>query len=51
VIDISQKEHKKEKPIALNTVELLRVSSNSLGLSPASAMAVAEHLYTRGYIR
>lgn len=50
VVEISQKEHKKEKPVALNTVELLRVASNSLGLSPAQTMSVAEHLYTRGYI-
>uniref|UniRef100_A0A183CSB1 DNA topoisomerase n=1 Tax=Globodera pallida TaxID=36090 RepID=A0A183CSB1_GLOPA len=51
VSDVSSKEHRKEKPDALNTVELLRVCSSSLGLSPSQTMAVAEHLYTRGYIR
>ncbi|KAI3414014.1 hypothetical protein GPALN_011480 [Globodera pallida] len=50
VSDVSSKEHRKEKPDALNTVELLRVCSSSLGLSPSQTMAVAEHLYTRGYI-
>ncbi|KAL3095009.1 hypothetical protein niasHS_006360 [Heterodera schachtii] len=64
VCDVSSKEHRKEKPEALHTVELLRVASTrdrttgvggiptstALGLSPAQTMAVAEHLYTRGYI-
>ncbi|CAJ0586552.1 unnamed protein product, partial [Mesorhabditis spiculigera] len=50
VYDVSTKEARKEKPQALNTVELLRVASSSLGLSPSSTMSVAEHLYTQGYI-
>ncbi|CAI5441973.1 unnamed protein product [Caenorhabditis angaria] len=50
VIDISKKEGRKEKPCALNTVELMRVASSSLGLSPATTMHVAESLYTQGYI-
>nr|CAD2171031.1 unnamed protein product [Meloidogyne enterolobii] len=49
VVEISDKEHKKEKPVALNTVELLKVASSYLGLGPSSAMSVAEFLYTRGY--
>ncbi|CAD5215795.1 unnamed protein product [Bursaphelenchus xylophilus] len=50
VEEISKKEGRKEKPAALNTVELLRVCSSKLGISPAQAMSTAEHLYTRGYI-
>uniref|UniRef100_A0AC34GZZ7 DNA topoisomerase n=1 Tax=Panagrolaimus sp. ES5 TaxID=591445 RepID=A0AC34GZZ7_9BILA len=47
---ITSKESRKEKPAALNTVELLRICSSSLGIGPAQAMSVAEHLYTHGYI-
>uniref|UniRef100_A0A915CZ37 DNA topoisomerase n=1 Tax=Ditylenchus dipsaci TaxID=166011 RepID=A0A915CZ37_9BILA len=50
IVSIVSKEGKKEKPQALNTVELLRIASSSLGLSPTTCMSVAEHLYTRGYI-
>lgn len=50
VDDISSKEGRKEKPTALNTVELLRVCSSSLGISPQQTMSTAEHLYTRGFI-
>lgn len=49
VVEITDKEHKKEKPLALNTVELLKVASSYLGLAPSSAMSVAEFLYTRGF--
>ncbi|KAK0395748.1 hypothetical protein QR680_001411 [Steinernema hermaphroditum] len=50
VADVSKKEGKKDRPKALNTVELLRVGSSFLGLGPAQTMSVAEHLYTQGYI-
>ncbi|CAD6196685.1 unnamed protein product [Caenorhabditis auriculariae] len=50
VTDVSKKEGRKEKPCALNTVELMRVASSSLGLSPATTMSIAEHLYTQGFI-
>lgn len=47
---LGSKEGRKDKPAALNTVELLRVASSALGMSPQSTMSTAEHLYTRGYI-
>ncbi|CAJ0959868.1 unnamed protein product, partial [Mesorhabditis belari] len=50
VIEISKKESRKEKPQALNTVELLRVASSALGMGPSHTMSTAEHLYTQGYI-
>uniref|UniRef100_A0A7I4Y7E0 DNA topoisomerase n=1 Tax=Haemonchus contortus TaxID=6289 RepID=A0A7I4Y7E0_HAECO len=50
VTDRTTKESRKERPIALNTVELMRVASSSFGISPASTMSVAEQLYTQGYI-
>ena len=48
--DISFKEKTKPRPQGLNTVELLRVCSASLGIGPHQAMQVAERLYTQGYI-
>jgi DNA topoisomerase-3 len=50
VEELTSKDGQKAQPSALNTVELLRVGSSSLGMSPATTMSVAEHLYTRGYI-
>ncbi|CAI4230836.1 unnamed protein product [Auanema sp. JU1783] len=50
VKDIVKKESRRDKPSALNTVELMRIASSSLGLSPATTMSVAEHLYTQGFI-
>ncbi|XP_037679544.1 DNA topoisomerase 3-beta-1 isoform X2 [Choloepus didactylus] len=46
----SRKEKAKQRPLALNTVEMLRVASSSLGLGPQHAMQTAERLYTQGYI-
>lgn len=45
----SEKKHK-GRPNALNTVELLKVASAGLGISPHHAMQVAERLYTSGFI-
>ena len=50
VISITTKEKAKERPIALNTVELMRVASSGLGMGPHHAMQIAEKLYTQGYI-
>jgi len=38
------------RPAGLNTVQLLKVASSALGMSPAVAMKTAEHLYSSGYI-
>ena len=50
VASISVKEKQKEKPIALNTVELMRIASSGLSMGPHHAMTIAERLYTQGYI-
>lgn len=50
VTDISYKDKTKPRPPGLNTVELLRVCSSSIGIGPHQAMQVAERLYTQGYI-
>ena len=50
VINVSTKEKAKERPIALNTVELMRVASSGLGMGPHHAMQIAEKLYTQGNI-
>jgi len=38
------------KPIGLNTVQLLKACSTGLGMSPTEAMKIAEKLYTSGFI-
>eukprot|EP00794_Sanderia_malayensis_P017982 gene17982-19779_t len=50
VINIQYKEKSKQRPGALNTVEMLRVASASLGIGPQQTMQIAERLYTQGYI-
>jgi DNA topoisomerase III len=50
VVDVVLQQKTKQRPNALNTVELLRAASAGLGLSPIHAMQVAERLYTQGYI-
>ncbi|VDK79923.1 unnamed protein product [Litomosoides sigmodontis] len=50
VVGVTSSEYRKERPQALNTVELLRFASSGLGLSPVQTMSIAEHLYTRGFI-
>ncbi|XP_026275086.1 DNA topoisomerase 3-beta-1 [Frankliniella occidentalis] len=47
---VSVKEKAKQRPQALNTVELMRVASSGLGMGPHHAMQIAERLYTQGYI-
>ena len=50
VTSVTTKRKEKERPIALNTVELMRIASSGLGMGPAHAMQLAERLYTSGYI-
>ncbi|XP_054712265.1 DNA topoisomerase 3-beta-1-like isoform X2 [Uloborus diversus] len=50
VTNVSQKEKAKQRPLALNTVELMRVASAGLNMGPHHAMMIAEKLYTQGYI-
>ncbi|CAN8022259.1 unnamed protein product [Ixodes persulcatus] len=50
ITDVTQKEKSKPRPVALNTVELMRIASSGLGMGPHHAMQVAERLYIQGYI-
>ncbi|XP_065070574.1 DNA topoisomerase 3-beta-1-like [Rhopilema esculentum] len=50
VISVTTKEKSKPRPGALNTVEMLRVASSSLGIGPQQTMQIAERLYIQGYI-
>ncbi|GBF93668.1 DNA topoisomerase [Raphidocelis subcapitata] len=50
VVSVSAKEERRPRPHGLNTVELLKAASSSLGLGPAHAMQIAERLYTSGYL-
>lgn len=47
---MSLQKKSKQRPTALNTVELLRAASSGLSMSPMHAMQIAERLYTQGYI-
>lgn len=44
VTSVEITEKKKTRPIPLNTVELLKVCSRQLGIGPADAMKIAEHV-------
>lgn len=50
MISITQQEKSKQRPLALNSVELMRAASTGLGMGPHHAMQLAERLYTQGYI-
>lgn len=50
VVSIDSKELVKQRPLALNTVELMKAASAGLGLGPHTVMHIAEKLYTQGYI-
>ena len=50
VTSVTSKREARSRPGALNTVELLKIASKNLGMSPIHAMEVAERLYTSGYI-
>ena len=50
IINVKHERKEKQRPSALNTVELLKIASNQLGYSPHYTMQLAERLYTQGYI-
>lgn len=50
VEQVAMKDNFKSRPLALNTVELMRCASAGLGIGPHNAMQIAEKLYTQGYI-
>lgn len=50
VTAVNKKVKTMSRPLALNTVEMLKVASAGLNIGPHQAMQIAERLYTRGYI-
>ncbi|EDV28672.1 uncharacterized protein TRIADDRAFT_49643 [Trichoplax adhaerens] len=50
ILKVTTTQKSKQKPIALNTVEMLRKASSGLNIGPHHTMALAERLYIQGYI-
>ena len=50
VLSINKSKHKLKKPVGLNTVQLLKLGSTQLGMSPHMTLSIAEHLYLSGFI-
>lgn len=50
VEQVTEKDSYRSRPLALNTVELMRCASAGLGIGPHNAMQIAEKLYTQGFI-
>ncbi|KAI8141544.1 DNA topoisomerase [Fennellomyces sp. T-0311] len=50
VLGVEIKKKSRQRPHALNTVELLKHCSSGLGISPSESMSIAERLYMQGYI-
>lgn len=46
---ISQKEKRRPRPGGLNTTEMLKFASSSLGMSPHEGLKIAEQLYLSGF--
>lgn len=49
VVNVKKEVLRQVRPQGLNTVKLLKVGSQSFGLSAFETMKIAEHLYLRGY--
>ncbi|XP_022705600.1 DNA topoisomerase 3-beta-1-like isoform X2 [Varroa jacobsoni] len=50
VLSVQNNDRSKQRPLALNTIELMRAASAGLGMGPHHAMLLAEKLYMQGYI-
>ncbi len=50
VTQCSTKEAASQRPQGMNTVQMLKLASSSLGMGPHEAMKEAESLYLRGYL-
>ena len=50
VVDVTETEERRTRPRALDTVSMLKLCSQQLGIGPQHAMHVAERLYLQGYI-
>eukprot|EP00126_Sphaerothecum_destruens_P009187 Sdes_comp20457_c0_seq4m14676 len=50
ILDVAVSESKRVRPLALNTVEMLKLASHRLGIGPHQTMQYAERLYMQGYI-
>jgi len=49
VLSVKKEPMKQVRPQGLNTIKLLKVGSQSFGMSAFETMKIAEHLYLRGY--
>jgi DNA topoisomerase-3 len=49
VVNVKKEILKQVRPQGLNTVKLLKIGSQSFGLSAFDTMKIAEHLYLRGF--
>ncbi|KAH8739347.1 DNA topoisomerase III beta-1 [Cryptosporidium ryanae] len=50
VIKVSRTNSKRIRPLPLNTVNMLKISSTTLGIGPFQTLSIAEKLYLSGYI-
>lgn len=50
VISVDVKVNQKTPPAGMNTVQMLRIASSYLKISPHHTMVIAEKLYTMGYV-
>jgi DNA topoisomerase-3 len=49
-IELKETESKRSRPKPMNTVELLKLASKTLGIGPHATMRAAEQLYLSGYL-